>query len=200
MNIMIISDVHANFSALQLFDAELKAADAVLCLGDIVGYHSEVNEVIHYLRQLPRLICIMGNHDDFLLRGCPELLSPHVKQWIDYADQVIEQDNRLWLASLPISWSGYVGNLSFMLVHGSPWRPFTDYLYADNKNLYNLDAFQYDIICFGQTHRAFIRDDKSPILLNPGSIGQSRDKKGIAFAMHIQTETKIITRLERAIL
>src|SRR5262245_46468395 len=104
MNIIIISDIHANFKALQLWDKELKSADWVLCLGDMVGYHTDVNEVIDYLKSLSRLICIMGNHDHFLLRGCPDRILPQVKQWIEYADEVIRPENRDWLSSLPISW------------------------------------------------------------------------------------------------
>lgn len=199
MNVMIISDVHAHFPALTLFDAELTSADCVLCLGDIVGYHAGVNEVIDYLRALPNLICILGNHDDFLLHGYPSSLSSQVKQGIDYAEQVIRSDNRSWLAKQPISWSGYVGSLSFMLVHGSPWKPFTDYLYADNIRLNNLDEFHYDVICFGQTHRFMNRFDRKPYLINPGSIGQPRDKKEIASAVHLDIATMTFTHIERAL-
>lgn len=200
MRILMLSDIHANYEALKVLADEIENADHIFCLGDIVGYHSQVNEVIDCLRQLNNLTCILGNHDDFLLRGSPQNLAPHVKQWIDYANHIIRPDNRNWLSTLPITWGGFIDKVSFLLVHGSPWNPFTDYLYADNPILANLDSFNYDVIAFGQTHRALIQNDKKPFLINPGSIGQSRDKKGLACAIQIETETMSITKIERPFL
>lgn len=197
MKIMVISDIHANFNALSTLSNNIENADYVLCLGDIVGYNTQVNEVIDYLRNLKKLYCVLGNHDDFLLRGCPPNLLPAVQQGIDYAANVIRPDNRHWLSKLPIVWAGLIDNLSFFLVHGSPWNPFTDYLYADNPLLENLNTFNYDIIGFGQTHRALVRNEKKPFLINPGSVGQSRDKKGFACALEIATDTMSFTRIER---
>ncbi len=197
MKIMVISDIHANFNALSTLSNNIENADYVLCLGDIVGYNTQVNEVIDYLRNLKKLYCVLGNHDDFLLRGCPPNLLPTVQQGICYADNVIRPDNRHWLAKLPIVWAGLIENLSFFLVHGSPWNPFTDYLYADNPLLEKLNTFNYDIIAFGQTHRALVHNEKKPYLINPGSVGQSRDKKGFACALEIETDTMTFTRIER---
>ena len=198
MQIIVISDIHANFTALNVLAEDIERADQVLCLGDIIGYNKQVNEVIDYLRQLKNIICILGNHDDFLLRGCPENLLPTtVRRGIDYADRVIRPDNRAWLTTLPISWGGFLDGMSFLLAHGSPWHPFTDYLYADNPLVAKLEGFNYDVIGVGQTHRALIRTDKKPFLINPGSVGQSRDKKGMACAMQIDTQTQTFTLIER---
>lgn len=197
MKILLISDIHANYDALSVLKPDIEKADKVVCLGDIVGYHSQVNEVIDYLRQLKHLICILGNHDSFLLRGCPSHLPSQVRYWIDFANYVIRPENLNWLSHLPISWGGFIYDISFLLTHGSPWNPFTDYLFADNPKLHQLDHFNYDIISFGQTHRAFIRNDKKPFLVNPGSIGQSRDRHGLACALQLETETMTFTRIER---
>lgn len=197
MKIIIISDIHANNQALAAILPDLKKADHVICLGDIVGYNMAVNEVIDELRQIKSFTCVRGNHDDFLLRGYPLELSKHVSQWIDYAANVIRPDNKTWLANLPIIWAGFIGDLSFLLVHGSPWSPFTDYLYTDNPLLQKLDSFNYDIICFGQTHRAYVRSDKKPFIINPGSVGQSRDRKGLACALQIDTDLMEFTKIER---
>lgn len=197
MKIVFISDIHANYDALSVLAADIKSADQVLCLGDIVGYHSQVNEVIDFLRNLPNLICVMGNHDSFLLNGCPSHLSLEVRYWIDFANNIIRSDNREWLQTLPITWGGYLDKLSFLLVHGSPWHPFTDYLYVDNPLLHQLQAFHYDIISFGQTHRALTRTETKPFLINPGSIGQSRDRKGLACALELETKTMTFRRIEQ---
>src|SRR3972149_610339 len=69
MNILIISDIHANLLALE---AVLKAApdyDAVWCLGDLVGYGPNPNECVERVRALPGLLCLVGNHDKAVLGG-----------------------------------------------------------------------------------------------------------------------------------
>lgn len=200
MKILVLSDIHAQYNALQALRNEMQAADHILCLGDIVGYHTQVNEVIDELRQYKNLTCIMGNHDDFLLRGYPNELPSAVKRGIDYAKNAITVSNKNWLASLPISWAGFMDGISFLLVHGSPWSPFKDYLYTNSPLIAKLAAFDYDIICFGQTHRAYVQTINRPYLINPGSVGQSRDRKDLACALAIDTREMSFTPIERLII
>ncbi|MBM3939583.1 MAG: metallophosphoesterase family protein [SAR202 cluster bacterium] len=65
MRVLIVSDIHSNLPALDavLLDAErYGAADAVWCLGDIVGYGPKPVECVERLRSLGAL-AITGNHD-----------------------------------------------------------------------------------------------------------------------------------------
>jgi predicted phosphodiesterase len=140
---------------------------------------------------------VLGNHDSFLLHGCPPDANDAVRFGIEYADRVITADHRAWLAQLPLTWGGALGGRSILIAHGSPWRPLADYLYIDSPLLAGLDAFDYDVIAFGQTHRALVRDERQPCLLNPGSVGQSRDMPGRACALALETDTMVVTRLER---
>jgi putative phosphoesterase len=199
MRLAIISDIHANFEALRALADDLAGADRVLCLGDLVGYYCQVNEALDYVRGLDAL-CVIGNHDSFLLHGCPPDAPPAVQFGIEFADRVIANDHRQWLSGLPLVWAGIIDGRSFLLTHGSPWRPLDDYLYSDTPALGQLDAFAYDVIAFGQTHRAFWRLDRKPYLLNPGSIGQSRDARtrGYACALMLDTATMAVEPLERA--
>ena len=63
MRYLILSDIHANITAL---DAALESAagrwDRVICLGDVVGYGPDPNEAIDRVRSL-EAITIRGNHD-----------------------------------------------------------------------------------------------------------------------------------------
>ena len=196
MRIAIISDIHANFAALRALSDVLEGVDQVLCLGDLVGYYCQVNEVIDYVRQL-KGICILGNHDGFLLHGCPQDANPVVRFGIEFAEQVITTEHRRWLESLPLTWSGFLGGRSILLTHGSPWRPLSGYLYADNPALDQLDAFDYDVISFGQTHRALQRLERRPVLLNPGSVGQARDVKARACALVWDPIRMTVEKVER---
>jgi putative phosphoesterase len=196
VQLAFISDIHANFEALCSLDDVLTQADLVVCLGDLVGYYCQVNEVIDYVRRMNAL-CLLGNHDSFLLSGCPTNALPAVRFGIDYADHTVSADNRQWLKGLPLTWGGFLGKRSLLLVHGSPWRPLSDYLYAGTPTLTQLDLFDYDVVAFGQTHRAMARLDRRPCLLNPGSVGQSRDIAANACALMLNTETMTVEKIQR---
>ena len=63
---LILSDMHANWDAFEtvLRRARRKRFDAVLVLGDLVGYGGAPNQVVEAVRQLgPRLSRVRGNHD-----------------------------------------------------------------------------------------------------------------------------------------
>lgn len=195
MQIAFMSDIHANFEALSSLEDDLLQTDLVVSLGDHVGYFCQVNEVIEFVRTLNGL-CILGNHDYFLLHKCPSDALPAVRFGIEYAKSVITPDNYEWLSGLPLVWGGIVEGISLFLCHGSPWNPLHDYLYANNPSFEMLDTYQYDIIAYGQTHRSFSRWDRKPYLLNPGSIGQSRDMMGYACAAILDTDTMQIRKIE----
>lgn len=195
MQIAFISDIHANLEAFSHLEKDLMKADLVICLGDYVGYFCQVNEVIGAIRKLGGL-CILGNHDYYMLYGCPDHVPPAVKFGIDYARSTITLENRAWLSNLPMIWGGVVGGVSVIACHGSPWDPINDYLYANSSLFGNLDEYQYDVIAFGQTHRSFIRMDRKPYLVNPGSVGQSRDKVAVACAAILNTGTMQIQQFE----
>ena len=63
MRYLILSDIHANLTAL---DAVLVASKGrwgkAVCLGDIIGYGPDPNEVIDRIRSLG-IVAIRGNHD-----------------------------------------------------------------------------------------------------------------------------------------
>ncbi|MDQ6832939.1 MAG: metallophosphatase family protein [Chloroflexota bacterium] len=196
MRLAFISDIHANAEALGALADVLGAVDRVICLGDLVGYYCQVNEALDMVRGM-NAQCVLGNHDSFLLHGCPPDANDAVRFGIAHADRVITADHRAWLAQLPLTWGGMLGGRTILLAHGSPWRPLADYLYTDSPLLAGLDAFSYDVVAFGQTHRALVRNERRPFLLNPGSVGQSRDMPGYACAFALDTETMAVTRLER---
>ena len=196
MRIALISDIHANLEALNALGDILDGADRIFCLGDLVGYYCQVNEVIDRLRLL-KALCLLGNHDSFLLGGCPPAATPAVQFGIAQAERTITAANRAWLATLPLIWGGSADGQSFLLTHGSPWRPMDDYLYADNPRLTQLNAFDFDVVAFGQTHRVFQRLNQKPLLLNPGSVGQSRDHSAQACALIVDTCNLSVETVQR---
>ena len=63
MRYLILSDIHSNLTAL---DAVLEAAkgkwEKAVCLGDLVGYGPDPNEVVERIQSLDA-VTIRGNHD-----------------------------------------------------------------------------------------------------------------------------------------
>jgi putative phosphoesterase len=196
MKLGILSDIHANFVALRALAPDLAELDQLVCLGDIVGYYCEPREVIAFLREAGAL-CVLGNHDYFVLHGHPPDLPPAVQFGLEFANQVLTDDDREWLAGLPTLWGSEIQGRSILLSHGSPWNPLHDYLYADSEKLGLLDGFEFDVIAFGQTHRPQLRLDKKPLLINPGSVGQPRDRGATASFVVLDTETLAASSIRR---
>ncbi|MFC1691656.1 metallophosphoesterase family protein [Nanoarchaeota archaeon] len=63
----IFSDVHSLDKILSIVLSELKDCDIIVNLGDIVGYHGDVNEVIKQLNK-SHVINLVGNHDEEVLQ------------------------------------------------------------------------------------------------------------------------------------
>ena len=65
MRIAVISDIHSNIYALDkvIEDIKSKNVDMIICTGDLVGYGTRPNEVIHKMKE-EKILTIMGNYDD----------------------------------------------------------------------------------------------------------------------------------------
>ena len=70
----------------------------IYCLGDIVGYGSQVNLVCELLRE-NSVISIQGNHDFYLVSGEKCERSSYVNTVIDKQRKIISKDNLEWLAT-----------------------------------------------------------------------------------------------------
>jgi putative phosphoesterase len=185
MKLALISDLHANLPALLAIRDVLDQADRVICLGDFIGYYCQVNEVFEVLRPYDP-VAVLGNHDAFLFTGCPEGVSAAVRFGMEWAERAIHPEFRQYLQGLPVCWGGRLGGRTVLLAHGSPWRPLLDYLYPDSPLWDKLAEFGYDVVAVGQTHRVVVRAG-TPLGINPGSVGQSRDASAQATALVLDT-------------
>lgn len=168
----IISDVHGNYFALEevLGFLQSEGCDQVVCLGDICGYYSMVNECIELLRG-EGVQCIKGNHDAYILGESSCDRSKSVMDCIAYQKQVIAPSNLDWVASLGDS-------LLFgdcMGVHGG----LDDFIdeYVTDLDFLSAQKLYPDVNIFltGHTHIQRVRCDSGLTWCNPGSVGQPRD-------------------------
>lgn len=167
--IAIISDIHGNYVALQ---EVLKAIDEmgakdIYCLGDIVGYYPQVNEVCDELRKRD-VKCVMGNHDWYMAANSFCARSQSVNDTLKYQRKVISNENLQWLRSLPVY--RQVGNLS--MVHGGWTDPIDEYLEPSKKYFEKVGG---EYFVSGHTHVQKLADYGDKQYCNPGSVGQPRD-------------------------
>ncbi|MCB1906524.1 MAG: metallophosphoesterase family protein [Rhodocyclaceae bacterium] len=165
----IISDVHANLAALEAVLARLDAMGAarIVCLGDVGGYHSQVNECCELIRQRC-LLCLQGNHDAYLATGaaCPR--SRSANRCLDYQRGILDEDHRRWLASLLPA--ARIGDLD--LVHGGWHDRLDEYVEPTEAYFAALDGSRF---ASGHTHVPCLWRSAGKVYCNPGSVGQPRD-------------------------
>jgi predicted phosphodiesterase len=187
MRIAVIGDLHANLPALRatLDDARRIGADAVYCVGDVVGRGPHPNEVVDELRRL-EIPTIQGNWD--------EAVSMDREQpgatWADaqaeraglgsltWTASVIGDEQRSWLRALPPTLRVDLGgSRTALLFHGSPLKQ-TEYLWADRPSrVFARIASDEgdDLFCFGHTHEAFHRVIGQSHFVAVGSVGCGSD-------------------------
>jgi diadenosine tetraphosphatase ApaH/serine/threonine PP2A family protein phosphatase len=193
MRILIISDIHANLTALEAVLNDAPQVDAVWCLGDLVGYGPDPNECVKRVQQLPNLVCLFGNHDA-AVSGEIDIASfnNEARQAVLWTQSVIEQKNIEYLRAL----DPQTVIDSVHLAHGSPRQPIWEYLLDTRTAFENFDYFQTPFCFVGHSHLPVVfqmennkrtTDLSIPeansslemiprAIYNPGSVGQPRDR------------------------
>ena len=202
MRYLILSDIHANWEALAavLNHVRRKKFERILFLGDAVGYGASPNLVLDWLRSVGSSgVLIRGNHD----RVCSGLDSGeyfnrfalHAAEWT--AD-ILEDRNRKILRDLPEG--PVVVEDQVAMCHGAP-HDEDAYLFSGNDALPAFEALPQQVTFFGHTHvpSVFSLDERAAptdmevrllagergrisleegrrYLINPGSVGQPRDR------------------------
>jgi putative phosphoesterase len=178
MKVAVLADVHANLPALVAVLEDLPNVDCIACLGDVVGYYADPNEVCALMRQ-HKIITIRGNHDAYVLG---ERL-PHSDRVEAYRTawtrEVLEPRNFGWLRSLPTSMECRWGKIVAHLHHATPWNDEA-YLYPDSDQLNEIKLGPNEFLALGHTHRPMLRQCGEGFVLNPGSVGQPRDCNPLA--------------------
>lgn len=182
MDIALIADVHSNLEALE---AVLERVEdyRILCLGDLVGYGANPNEVIELIRE-KNIPCIMGNHDYAISTGDYFDLSPKAVIAANWTKKVLKKENLGFLSRLPNVLRLEDGGRKLFLAHATPEGPiFGDYIHPDTdpfKFSYYATEYDEDIIGLGHLHVPYVYRRFEKIIVNPGSVGQPRDGSTLA--------------------
>lgn len=197
MRVGVISDIHGNHYALEavLRVAKKEGIEKLLVLGDIVGYYYHPEIVLNMLSEWDYEI-IKGNHEVILQdlkenKINPEVLKEKYGRGHEYALKNIDSETQEWLFSLPMQKTIVIDAVSFQLNHGSPLN-IDEYIYPDApvSQLEKCNSIDHDFVLIGHSHYSFSFRCANSILINPGSVGQSRQIGGKAFWCIINTENK----------
>jgi predicted phosphodiesterase len=194
MRVLVISDIHANITALEAVLADAGEADETWCLGDIIGYGPDPNECVEKVSRLANLTCVLGNHDVAVLGLMPLVaFNGDARLSLEWQIATLTPNNVEFLRSLPHEPIIYD---EMTLVHGSPRDPVWEYILNMLSARINFQAFQTRWCLVGHTHLQMAFEYDPPTdrvllnfipagevykldrkaILNPGSVGQPRDR------------------------
>ncbi len=191
MDILLISDIHANFPALSGVDSLFHSTPfkTIINAGDSLVYAPFPNETLQWLRR-KKAISILGNTDKKvikLLKGKSFKKPGKEKKRIMYTwtAETISQENTKYLLSLPTSTSIVLPSfikkdmtdLQIDIFHGSPARDH-EFLFPDTpkKHFKELAALTpAPIVIVGHSHTPFHKYIGGTHFINPGSVGRMFD-------------------------
>ena len=210
MRVALLSDVHANLVALEAVIAELPPVDAIWVMGDTVGYGPDPADVLALLRERSAVM-VAGNHDLAVATGLGlDVFNPVAakaamthREWLSAVD-------RDFLAALPTV--AHAGGAT--LVHGSLRDPVWEYVWEARTAYASLVDAETELSCNGHTHvpAVFALDGANVTgtlgrgtvalhgrsLVNPGSVGQPRDRDPRAAWAVLDTEGRTVDFMRTA--
>ena len=188
----VLSDIHANWAALNAVIADAGSVDAWWCLGDVVGYGPDPTQCLAFVQQHCELF-IAGNHDRGVSGELPLThFNASARHAILWTREQIGDEAAIYLANLPLREEAG----PFTLVHGSPREPLEEYVLTSEQARAAMAHIDTKHLLLGHSHiqclwarevgfvagevdacghGAWISLAAGPLLINPGSVGQPRD-------------------------
>jgi predicted phosphodiesterase len=194
---LVVSDLHSNAEALRAVMSRVrrKKFEEVVCLGDFVGYGAQPNHVLDVMREVRGTkLYIRGNHDR-VASGLDDGtgFNSVAREAAIWTRDHLSRPNRQFLSKLPLGPMRYE---NVMLCHGSPYDE-DEYVFTEHHAAQILLQYDAPVILYGHTHLpvvfsiddqrnvegilvrgegTFRLDPRRRYLINPGSVGQPRDR------------------------
>ena len=213
MRYLILSDIHANWEALEaVLEHAAGRYDEILCCGDLVGYAADPNRVVTWARETVRAI-VRGNHDKAAI-GLEDIewFNPAAQASAVWTQQELTPENLDYLRNLP---KGPLEVAGFAIMHGSPLDE-DEYVINVSEAAMVFGYLGVALSFFGHTHLqgGFVLDrngameigqvpahlsratfeppESGACLVNPGSVGQPRDgDPRAAYVLYTPEERRI---------
>lgn len=211
MNILIVSDVHANLLALEAVLADAGSVDALWNIGDTVGYGPRPRECLDVMMDREANPALVGNHDLACL-GVLDLtdFNPVARAAAEWTTLQLKPQHSAYLSSLPPMTTAH----GYTLAHGSPRAPVWEYVTSAAVAAANFSHFDTDVCLIGHTHVAMYAElsedqavahvrplrngdtldlSSARFIVNPGSVGQPRDGDPRAAYAILDSERRTVT-------
>jgi predicted phosphodiesterase len=215
MKIALISDIHSNLEALTavLGDIDEDNISLIVNLGDLVGYNANPIECVDLIRQR-QIMSILGNHDRAATEPkFAEGFNILAHQALVWSAKTLPPEHKSFLAQLEhtrVLWDRY------LLFHGAPGNPDAYIAFPfQAKRVFNYMRKKLSgvrIGFFGHTHHRavwqrdvrgkvsrleisqddLLLDPEQMYLINPGSVGQPRQKQWQASYLVFSNEPETI--------
>lgn len=195
MKYAVLSDIHGNLEALHAVwdDLEKQRPDKVLCLGDMVGYGPDPQQVVDHIRQHEVLVTL-GNHEH-ALADAKNLywFNPQSRHVVELTRNLLSEQTLAYFHTLP----RWLRAESSRFTHAAPPDNLHVYLFAstDQKLINRFERFTERLCFTGHTHRLELisydqktlsrhtpgpgihyLDEQIRYIINSGSVGQPRDR------------------------
>ena len=211
MRVLVLSDIHSNLVALNAVLAESGEVDAVWNIGDTIGYGPKPRECLDKMVDLFANPVLVGNHDLACI-GEVDIseFNPVAQLASRWTALQLGMDHRTYLRDLP----AITAAEQLTLAHGSPRSPIWEYITSAVAATENFAFFESDTCFIGHTHIAMYAvlrdgDDMAELaalqdgqvldllagryMINPGSVGQPRDRDPRAAYALLDTERATVT-------
>jgi putative phosphoesterase len=194
MKLLLLSDIHGNWPALEAVLQAETDFDAVAFCGDVVDYGPCPVECLRWLREHADYL-VRGNHDNALAfdqdcrcLGAFREFSLATRAW---HRTLVGDADREFLRGMPtLAWFEW-GGKHFRMAHATPQGDMFEYLPMDQwgERVRGLDA---DFVLLGHTHVQGMGTFGKTTVVNPGSVGLARDGRGEAcYAVFAQGQMEL---------
>lgn len=213
MRYLVFADIHGNLEAFLavLKFIQKKKIDQYIFLGDLVGYGASPNEIIQKIQGLKPLSMIRGNHDKAICgQDTIETFNPIAASAIYWTKEKILKKNFNFL--LRQKKGPQILQETIMICHGAPFDE-DYYIFGEFDAAEAFDHITTPICFFGHTHFPFVYTEKENVvegtfiegeanevklekgvryLINPGSVGQPRDRNPRAACAIYDSDARLI--------
>jgi putative phosphoesterase len=194
MRLGLISDVHGNLVALEAVLSDMPAVEAVICVGDVVGYNPWPGECVDRVREVAS-VSVMGNHDRNVDTPDRYRANRMAHAGLIHAGERLDDDQAEWLRTRPERAEVADGRVLVVHSHPDPAQRGT-YVYPSDFPRMRPHLDDYEGLLFGHTHVQHEATVDGRLLCNPGSVGQPRDgdPRAAYAVLHVEDDLRVELR------
>lgn len=187
MRVAVVSDIHGNYKALEVFleYIERLSVDAIIGLGDYLTdspYPQRTLSLIYEMQKKYPCHLIRGNREEYLLENRRRdqgwhICSPNGALYYTY--QQIRESDLDWMDALPSEIVLQLGDCpELTLCHGAPGVIRGNFQFDRPLMEQSMKKLQTRYLLGGHSHHQTLERLYGKVYLNPGSLGMPIDEQG----------------------